>query len=88
MTGCNCNKFGSEQDTGIIRTRDLPIKSISYGPLIQGDGSKIKLKVGDLKCSGLSPPTCKWTKLLYCFTRASFLYQVAKKYLTSYWFVK
>ena len=57
LTGCNCNRFGSAQDTGIIRTRDLPIQSISYGPLLQGEGSKIKIQVGDLKCSGLIPPS-------------------------------
>ena len=59
MTGCKCNSFGSTQDSGIIRTRDLPIKTFSYGPLSTVEGNEIKVQVGDLKCSGTSPPVCK-----------------------------
>ena len=73
LTGCNCNRFGSAQDTGIIRTRDLPIKSISYGPLLQD--SKIKIQVGDLKCSGYHAiPPCPTNDPKYYIVEGICLY--------------
>ena len=62
MTSCNCNGFGSAQDQGIIKNKDhLPLTAIHYGPLNTGEGSVMKIQVGDLKCSGIHPPVdCKW----------------------------
>ena len=65
LTGCKCNSFGSSQDSGIIRTRDLPIKSFSYGPLSTDEGSEMKVQIGDLKCSGTSPPVCKLLSFIH-----------------------
>ena len=69
MTGCKCNSFGSTQDSGIIRTRDLPIKTFSYGPLSTVEGNEIKVQIGDLKCSGTSPPIteCKLAMIILIF---------------------
>ena len=53
---CNCNKYGPAQDSGIIRSKSLPIKSMNYGPITTGEGMKFKAQVGDLKCSGSKSP--------------------------------
>jgi len=50
--GCNCNKYGSAHDSGIIRSKSLPMKSMNYGPITTGEGMKFKAQIGDLKCSG------------------------------------
>ena len=56
---CNCNKYGSAQDTGIIRSEKLPITSMNYGPITTGEGMKFKAQIGDLKCSGTNNVVCK-----------------------------
>ena len=58
---CNCNKYGSAQDSGIIRSKSLPIKSMNYGPITTGEGMKFKAQIGDLKCSGANNLICKYT---------------------------
>ena len=69
MAGCKCNTYGSNQDTGVIRTKDLPIKTFRYGPLSTVEGNEIKVQIGDLKCSGTSPPIteCKLAMLICRF---------------------
>ena len=58
---CNCNKYGSAQDSGIIRSEQLPITSMNYGPITTGEGMKFKAQIGDLKCSGTKKLICKYT---------------------------
>ena len=60
LEGCNCNKYGSAQDSGIIRSEKLPIASMNYGPIRTGEGMKFKAQIGDLKCSG-TKNLCKYT---------------------------
>ena len=58
---CNCNDNDDTEDSGIITAKSLlPIQQFNFGPLNTDTGSQIRIKIGDLKCSGVQPIDCIW----------------------------